>query len=437
MRVVVIGAGLAGLTAAERLVESGAEVCVLEGGSRVGGRARTVADVFSAGQVAESGAEWVDTDHVRMLGLIRRFGLQLEGEGQVWTVLRRLLHRHGQLHDATSLRRLAPTLTDELDAYAQLFERMAAGIVDPSAPQLHPDAALIDSRSMADVAAAAGLGEVALLFADRNAQGEFAEERAGVSALFVAQQRALQATSDHEVRAHRVRGGMSQIAVALAAGLPDAVVRLGQPVDRVRWWDDGAEVHAGHQVLEADRVIVACALPAARRITFDPPLPQPLDAAVRELGYGTVTKTALQFAARSWPVGYTNTDLPSQRVYEPTIDQPGDAGILMAYTGGDGGRRLAALDEAQRMAGVAGDMQSMFGLGAPLGGFSRAWSAEPRFGGSYAAYRPGQVTAHWAALRVGYGPIRLAGEHVATCTGYLEGAVESGETVAEWAIGTH
>jgi monoamine oxidase len=67
---------------------------------------------------------------------------------------------------------------------------------------------------------------------------------------------------------------------------------------------------------------------------------------------------------------------------------------------------------------------------ASTGGFSRAWSAEARYGGSYAVYRPGQVTAFWEVLRRPCGRIRLCGEHVATWTGYLEGAVESGERVA-------
>ena len=73
----------------------------------------------------------------------------------------------------------------------------------------------------------------------------------------------------------------------------------------------------------------------------------------------------------------------------------------------------------------------MHGLGeAPLGGYSRAWSNQPRYGGSYAVYQPGQVIAHWQVLREPWGRVHLAGEHVATCTGYMEGALESGETVA-------
>jgi monoamine oxidase len=433
MRVVVVGAGLAGLSAAERLLSAGADVTLIEAGQRVGGRARTVRQ-FHGRQVAESGAEWVDTDHRRMLRLVDRFGLQLEGQGQIWTLLRRYLYRDGRLLAAADLDALEPALRRQLDEYQARFEAFAEGIVDPSRPQDHPEAAQIDASSMADVAEQCGLGEVARLFSQRNAQGEFADEPRAISALFVAQQRALMANADHEVRSHRLVGGMSQIAERWADTLPVGVLRRGEPVTAIEWTADGAEVRTSTSTVPCDRVVVACALPALRRIELQPALPPALAEAIEQLGYGTVTKTALQFPRRTWPAGYANNDLASQRVYEATLDQPGESGILMAYTGGDGGRSLAEADEEQRRRAIADDMHRMYLTGAPIAGFSRAWSTHERFGGSYAAYRPGQVCAYWDVLRQPCGPLRLAGEHVATCTGYLEGAVESGETVAEWAL---
>ena len=437
MQVIVVGAGLAGLRCARLLLDAGVDVQVIEGGDRVGGRARTVMSAFVGGQFAESGAEWVDTDHHRMIELLRQAGLSLEGEGQEWTMLRRLLFRDGRLLSPEDVHTLAPTLDAELEHYSDLFEAIAAGITDPSRPDLHPDAATHDARSMADVANAAGLGELAGLFAARNAQGEFAAELREVSALFVAQQRAqmnhVGAALDRPVRAHRVAGGLSQLASWMADAVGRERIHLGELVSQVSWDDDRVEVRTATGMWTGDHVVLACALGPLRSVTFEPPLPPRLRAAIDGVGYGTVTKTALQFTDRTaWPAGYTNTTLPSQRVYEPTIDQPGPMGIAMAYTGGDGGRRLAELDENRRIDSVAADLATMYPtIGAPLGGFSRAWSAEPRFGGSYAAYGPGTVTAHWQVLREPHGRLHLAGEHVATWTGYLEGAVESAETVAD------
>lgn len=445
MRVIVVGAGMAGLTCARLLQERGVDVTVLEGGTRVGGRARTVRSVFEGGQYVESGAEWIDTDHHRMRELLDRYGLSLQGAGQEWTTIRRMLFRDGRMFTAEEVRAFEPAIEAQLEQYDQVFERIADGIVDPAHPDLHPEASRHDARSLADVAGELDLGDLATLFARRNSEGEFAAEQHEVSALFVAQQRAQMRMHGvvGTVRAHRLEGGLDSLVARMVADLHDGTVRLGEMVRQVEWSDDAADgdaaedaaggvtVHTDRGVHRGTHVVLACSLVPLRSVRFVPELPTPLALAVAELGYGTVTKTAVQFASRSWPAGYATTSLPSQRVYEPTADQPGDAGVLMAYSGGDGGRRLAAFDEAHRIARVSGDLREMFGVDSnPTGAFSRAWSNESRFGGSYAAYGPGQVTAHWQVLRRPCGPIRLAGEHVSTWTGYLEGAVESGERVA-------
>ncbi|MGZ4807104.1 MAG: FAD-dependent oxidoreductase, partial [Ilumatobacteraceae bacterium] len=97
MRVVVVGAGMAGLTATRALLVNGHDVTLIEASARLGGRARTVRLPFADGQYVESGAEWVDTNHRRMRRLLDRHGMQLQGEGQQWTTIRRWLHRDGRL----------------------------------------------------------------------------------------------------------------------------------------------------------------------------------------------------------------------------------------------------------------------------------------------------------------------------------------------------
>ncbi len=430
--VVIVGGGLAGLTAAELLIADGRRVVLLEAGHRVGGRVRTVRAPIAGGQHVESGAEWVDTVHERMLRLLSRFGAGLEGAGQTWTTLRRWLYVDGGLADPETLLRASPGLHDELDRYETLSEVGVAALADPAHPELHPDAAALDRRTLAEVMTDADLGPIARLFITRDLQGEFAAEPHEVSLLSVTQQRALyeQAGMGHgTVRAHRVTGGLDR----LTAGLADAVapaLRLGQPVVRIEH-GDGVVVHTPSQAFRATDVVVACSLVPLRSVTFDPPLPDALAAAVAGLGYGTVTKTGVQYSRRWWPPGYATTESLVQRMYEPTIDQPGLGGVLMAYTGGDNGRRLAEMSEEQRVAVVADHQREMYGgTESPEIGFSRAWSAEPRFGGSYSNYRPGEITAYWDVLRRPAGRIHLAGEHTAMWTGYMEGAVESGETAA-------
>jgi monoamine oxidase len=249
----------------------------------------------------------------------------------------------------------------------------------------------------------------------------------------VAQQRAVSAASGagDVVRAHRVVDGIDTLVARMAAEIA-GVITTGEELLRVEHDDRAVTVTTSRRRIEADHVVLACSLVPLRRIEFEPLLPPLLRRAIAELGYGTVTKTAVQFARRTWPAGYATTESVSQRIYEPTADQPGDAGVLMSYAGGDGGRALATRSEDQRLTAIEDDIRAVHGVtAASVGGFSRAWSAHPRYGGSYAVYGPGQVSEFWDVLRRPHGRVWLAGEHAATWTGYLEGAVESGECVAD------
>jgi len=432
MRVVVIGAGLAGLRATERLRAAGCEVHLIEGGNRPGGRLRTVTQPFIDGQCSESGAEWVDTIHTRMLEAMDRYGIRRIGPGEQWTTIRRWLHHQGRLLGPDDMRHADPTVFEQLAEFDRIVDDAAVAMTDASRPYLHPDATALDARSLADVAQQAQLGELANLFRRRDSQGEFAEEPQRVSLLFVAQQRAYHAEQSGHATAssHRGEGGFSRLAHGLASEVADSLSYC-ELLTEVEQDADGVVVHTDHRRLVADHLVLACSLVPLRTVGFRTPMPAALNDAVHQLGYGTVTKTSVQWPSRQWPSGYATTSGRAQRIYEPTVDQPGGAGILMSYCGGDGGREWAQLSEAERIALAAREMQAMHGIDtAPLDGFSRAWNNEPRFGGSYAAYGPGQVTAHWKVLREPWGRVHLAGEHVAACTGYMEGALESGETVA-------
>ena len=443
-RVVVIGAGLAGLTAADRLVRAGVDVTVLEASMRIGGRTFTHHADFVEGRFAEAGAEWIDTVHRRVHELVARFGLEVDPVTTTWTAVRRWLHRDGKLLGPDQLGEIDPLFMAELDQFDAYIAAVAEGIADPARPDLHPEAARFDALSVADVLTDLGLGELATLFAQRNMEGEFAAEPHEVSVLFIAQQRALYAAAHTSpdaphgaVEAQRLLGGVGQLSGGLAGALPEGTIQRGQAVRRIDTVAAVVRVHTDTDMYEADAVVMACSLPAMRGITFNPPLPAELDAAINGLGYGTVTKTALQYPTRSWPPGYATTEGRVQRVYEPTAGMPGKTGILMAYTGGDSGRELAELSEDERMDVVEAGQRVMYpNLAQRVAGFSQAWSLDPFFGGSYAVYRPGEVTRFWHVLRRPWGRIHLAGEHTATWTGYLEGAIESGESVAAAVVGS-
>ena len=465
MHVVVVGAGLAGLSAAETLLGvgtggvsagAGVDVTLIDAGHRPGGRTRTVRDRFTGGLVAESGAEWVDSVHWRVRELMARYGVRDEGEPVPWTTVRRWLFWDGRLESGHDLDRLEPDLFDAVERYEEATDAPSANLLDPSRPDLHPDAASLDARSLADVIDGFGrdraLGPAARLLVTRNSQGEFASEPRHVSCLFVAQQRAYERIEAQRqeiaITANRVAGGTSQLAEGLAR---DLTARSGRRFrlmlgHRLRWIEqdvDRVTLGVGDEIITADHMILACSLVPLRQVEFRSPMPAPLADAVASLGYGAITKTAVQFDRRTWAAGYGTTDTVSQRIYDCTVDQVAvgrdpDSGILMAYCGGDGGARLATLDEDERVATITADMRRVHGIDAGvnvLGSFSRAWSSHQNYGGAYAVYEPGQVMRHWQVLREPWGRVHLAGEHVATCTGYMEGAIESGRDVAARIIG--
>jgi monoamine oxidase len=443
MRCVVVGAGLAGLSAAESLVGGGAEVTLIEAEQRFGGRTRTVHDSYIGGQYAESGAEWVDSIHWRMLDLMQRFDIEKLGVGMQWTTIRRWLYWSGARHVGSDIEKLEQHVFAAIERYEEACEAPAQLMVDPSQPQLHPDAELLDSRSLADLIRESDLGPVGQLFARRNAQGEFASEPDKVSALFVAQQRAFENLEVQrqgiELISHRVKGGVSQIAQALGMELSQhsrLTLKLGSTLTSIEQTTDGVIVQGvgadGPFEVIADHVVLACSLVPLRNVEFRSEIPAALREAMWGLGYGTITKTAVQFAQREWDTGYGSTDSLSQRLYDPSVDQDGDSGIVMAYCGGDGGRQLALKSETERIESITQDMRTVHQMtSASTGAFSRAWSNEANYGGSYATYEPGQVTKYWDVLRQPWGRVHLAGEHVAACTGYMEGAVESGRDVAD------
>lgn len=436
---------MAGLSAAEALLNAGADVTVIEAGHRPGGRTRTVRDRFRHGQVADSGAEWVDSIHWRYRELMARYGVVDEGDPAPWTTIRRWMFWDGRLVTGRDLDRLEAGLFAAVEHYEEATDAPAATLIDPSRPDRHPDATFLDSRSLADVIAESDLGPAGRLLATRNAQGEFAAEPRQVSCLFVAQQRAHEREEARrqgiEVTANRVAGGTGQIAEGLARESSDRfpdrfTILFGHRLTSVEQDIDAvtAVVRSsdGETSITADHVVLACSLVPLRNVTFRNTLPPLLAEAISSLGYGSITKTAVQFERREWVSGYGTTDSVSQRIYETTVDQVGDAGILMAYCGGDGGARLADVSEEERIALITEDMRRVHSLSATsIGAFSRSWSAHPNYGGAYAVYEPGQVTKYWRVLREPWGRVHLAGEHVATCTGYMEGAIESGRDVAE------
>lgn len=438
--VVVIGAGLAGLTAALDLLESGWDVTVVEAGDRVGGRVRTLREPFADGLHAEGGGESIDVDHTDLLALVERFGLSTEDrppnkvlDGATWFRGRR--------------RPTASFVAEDGGAVGADYERFYAALdelgasIDPEHPEDADGAADLDARTMAELLDELDLVPGARFLAETDIRSGFNADLDQLSQLFVAQQWAVgEDVGDEGEEAMRIRDGNDQLPEAMAAAVVElgGEVVLSTPVTAIVHDADGVRVEADGAAWEGAWAVVAAPFTAARRIAFDPTLPDELAAAIAGLELGPAAKVIVEYEDRLWEdeldqSGFTLADEPFGVAWSPTDSYPSERGLLAAFVTGSAAADAAAQDDEARIETVTEQLDRVYPEGAAKrtgAAATVAWANEPFAGGGYAAYAPGQLTAFWPAIRAGTGRLRFAGEHTEALAGYMESAVRSGHRVA-------
>ena len=344
--VVVVGAGLAGLTAAHELERRGFDVTVLEARSRVGGRVRTIRHEFAEGQHAEAGGEFIDTNHLEILRLVRRLGLELEDVRNGWGDREDAVYRDGRRHPYGLV--ATKPVRREIDRFWQEIAELAAPL-DPADPVAAGER--LDARSVADFLDDIELEETARFFVEQQAViGEYTVEPTDLSLLFFAAlEKLYEDVPESGIEAFRIRGGNDRLPQRLAMSLRSDVI-LGSAVTAVDRSSHGVTVAVGDTRFDADYCVLAAPLPALRAVAFEPPLPDELGAAVAGLQYGVAAKTLLQYETRVWRsegfTGDTATDLPIGMTWEATDQQRGARGIMIGYTAGARGIAFGSLPPA-------------------------------------------------------------------------------------------
>ena len=232
-----------------------------------------------------------------------------------------------------------------------------------------------------------------------------------------------------------VDGGNDRLPAALAARLSGRVC-YGQPVIRIEPGARTASVVArqdgGGRRWVADHVICALPLPVLARIDVAPAFSAARRAAIAAIAATSVTRIFYQTRTRFWrdqrlPPSAA-TDLPIKWVWDATATQSGTRGILDAHISGPDARRLAALPRSERVRHVLAYLERVYpGAGAQVEATAAIdWDAEPWARGAYAWFRPGQLTSLMRPLTEPEGCIHLAGEHLSSASGWMQGALESG-----------
>lgn len=434
----VVGAGLAGLTAAHRLAQAGCRVRVLEARDRVGGRTHTVR-LPVTGVGVDLGGQWVGPDQPHVMALIRELRLEVY---PTFDAGDHLAHLGGRTRRYRGLvPPLPPHVLLDYARVAARFEALARQ-VPREAPWRTPDAATLDAQTFDSWITRHARTPQTRALMRLYAGAVFSADAAELSLLhalaYTAHGGGIEGhtlTRGHALQ-DRVLGGAQGLAQRLADGLPD--VRLGCPVTRVRQDARGVTLETPGGEHRAARAVLAVPPALLPGLGFDPALPSRRAQLQQRLPMGAVVKFLAVYERPFWrEAGLSGQGLSDRGPVTVTFDSSppqGTPGVLLGLIEGGEARALMEAGEARRRELALEGLARLFGPQArqPLETAHSDWAAEPRSGGCYGAlFGPGTWTGYGPALREPVGRLHWAGAETARIwMNYMDGAVESGERAA-------
>ncbi|MGR6973492.1 flavin monoamine oxidase family protein [Streptomyces cynarae] len=438
-RVLVIGAGMAGLVAGYELLRRGHEPLILEARARVGGRIHTVRDL-APGLYAEFGAMRIPRVHALTLGYCREFGLALRpGTARNPRTLAYVGGRRLTLKEAEADPRLLPFPLASYEAnrtreemWREATEEIRELYQREGKEALEALAAKYDAYSIRGFLKARGWSEGAI---ERHAVMSFSESTLNTAVMQEFREVIGEAYDDVQ----EVVGGMDRLPMAFYERLASRI-RFG--VEVVALEQDGTSVTVRARV-GGDRVSFTgdeaiCTLPFSvlRGLEVNPAFSHGKQKAVRQLHYDAATKIFFQVRRPFWEEtdgirgGTTVTDLPVRRVIYPAHpDSPTSRTVLLAsYTWGQDALQWSAMSPDQRVERALRDVSRIHPeiLHEFEAGISHSWYQDPYAMGAYALFEPEQQTSLAADINRSEGRIHFAGEHCSQWPAWIEGAVESG-----------
>jgi monoamine oxidase len=436
--VIVVGAGLAGLAAAQRLRASGRRVTVLEARATPGGRVRTIRGSFDNGLYGEAGAARISETHTFVLDRANELGLILapftSSTGAALFVLQGKRYRVGSSKELQGAPLDLHPHERGLTPSALLKHYIGDALADLSEPD--PDAAhyarwkSYDRQTWPAWLHARGASE------DAVGLMTLGSDPKELSALYLLRQIALHRGSR---RYHTIRGGMDLLPQGIAAGLGDsikynvAVVGIDHgPVNVSVSYNENGRTGT----MTADRLVLAVPFSVLRHIDIRSPFADDKMRAIEALPYYPATRFLFQTPERSWQAaglsGAARTDYAVE-TWDDSAEQSGARGIVSATVGGRMDEALGPLDSNARVrAGRKMLSQAFPDAEATIERtVTLRWGEQPWARGAFAAFRPGQLTDLMPVIARPEGRVHFAGEHTSPWTGWMEGALRSGERVAQ------
>ncbi len=439
--VAIVGAGVAGLTAAHFLELAGVTATVYEASMRTGGRMFTEQMGLQGGQLAERGGELVDSNHVVIPALCMTYGLELDDLVAATAGLAQdQFHFHGAfLSEAELVSGFTPIA-------AKMQTGIMAGASDTaefaridglSIPQyLEQECGLAAGSVMRDLLETAYLEEFGLEVASQSAWNL-------VTLIDSATPDPFRVFGDSDEQFH-IHTGSESLPAAMATRLA-AQIELDHTLSAVAATGDRFTVSfatAGGPVdVVADHVVYSLPFTKLREVDLDAAkLSTAKHAVIDSLGYGTNAKLMMQFSERHWETahqasGSLITDIGElQATWATSRGQPGPQGLLTNFVGGARGVAIGEGTAEAQAAMVLPWLDTAYpGTAAtylPGTAIRQHWPTYEFTKGSYACYLVGQ----WALAGTEgsrEGNQHFCGEHTSEdFQGYMEGAAASGARVA-------
>jgi monoamine oxidase len=435
---VVVGAGLAGLSAAGDLAAAGHSVIVLEARDRVGGR--TLNHPVGNGEVVEIGGQWVGPGQDRILARARSLGVRTF---KTYTRGEQLFDYRGVQSHFTGL--IPPLPQPDASDFGHLLGELIKleTTIPLDRPWMAPGAAGFDAQTFETFKLSNTTTAGARFLFDLVVRAVFGAEPRDISMLhglfyFNSGKGVLNLTSTAGgAQDSRFVGGSQLVSIRLAERLGNRVV-LRAPVRRIESQRDGVEVVSDAGTWRARRAIVAIAPTLAGRIDYEPALPPLRDGLTQRVPQGSVIKVEAVYPTPFWRAeglnGYVNSDRPPIQVTWDNSPPSGKPGVIVGFVLGTAARRLTDQSPATRRRALLGALAGMFGprAGRPRELIEQNWSREQWTRGCYAGFMaPGVWSDYGAALRQPVGRLHWAGTETAEVfNGYMDGAVRSGERAA-------
>ncbi len=413
---IILGAGFAGLAAANRLIEKGWKVTVLESKSRIGGR--VFSHHLNQKHVIELGAEWVGASHSRVIELCESFGLTLnDNRFQSHLIYKGKYSKAGEwdysanwnakfdkiLSDFKQLPEIEKRKLDKYDWWRYLLNNGCGGRD-------------LDIRELLD---STDFGESIRHVSAFSALAEYSE------------------SSKHNEMDYKIQGGNSQLAIKLADKIGHENIHVKHKAIKVTQ-DKKVKVECDNGLtFEADKLI--CTLPtlAIKHIEWLPGLPTEKIDAINALQYARINKHAVTFENRFWGDEAFDmvTDENPHYFYHATKNQEGPEGILISYTIGDKAAVWGNKSDLDCLLDFEKTLHPHFpNFSKILNHTNYYWGNDESSLGAYALYGINQWFTTRPTLAKPFKHTHFAGEHLADWQGFMEGAINTGEEAANQII---